>query len=71
MLALQMGARIIPVGIQGSQNILKPDSFEFHLNQKVVVNIGETIDASGYSMDDRDRLRSDIRTAMLALSGQS
>jgi 1-acyl-sn-glycerol-3-phosphate acyltransferase len=71
MLALQMGAVIIPVGIQGSEKILKPDSFEFHLNQKVQVNIGETIDASSYSMDERDRLRSDIRSAMKVLSGQS
>lgn len=71
MLALQMGAVIIPVGIQGSQKILKPDSFEFNLNQKVLVNIGETIDASDYSMDERDRLMNDIRRAMLDLSGQS
>ncbi len=71
MLALQMGAVIIPVGIQGSQKILKPDSFEFNLNQKVLVNIGETIDASGYSMDERDRLMNDIRRAMQDLSGQS
>jgi 1-acyl-sn-glycerol-3-phosphate acyltransferase len=71
MLALQMGAVIIPVGIQGSEKILKPDSFEFNLNQKVLVNIGETIDASNYSMDERDRLMNDIRRAMLDLSGQS
>ncbi len=71
MLALQMGAVIIPVGIQGSEKILKPDSFEFHLNQRVMVNIGEPIDASRYSVDERDRLRHDIRVAMMELSGQS
>jgi 1-acyl-sn-glycerol-3-phosphate acyltransferase len=71
MLALQMGAIIIPVGIQGSQDILKPDSFEFHLNQSVLVNIGETIDASAYRMDERDRLMGDVRRAMQDLSGQS
>ncbi|HVN71864.1 MAG TPA: 1-acyl-sn-glycerol-3-phosphate acyltransferase, partial [Desulfomonilia bacterium] len=70
MLALQTGAVIIPVGIQGSENILRPDAFEFHLGQKVKVNIGKPIDASRYSMDDRDRLMDDVRSAILSLSGE-
>ena len=71
MLALQMGALIIPVGIRGSDRILKPDSFDFYLKQKVQVNIGQPIDASRYSVEERDRLIQDIRKTMKELSGQN
>jgi len=71
MLALQTGAIIIPVGIKGSENILKPDKFEFYLGQQVQVNIGEPIDASHYSLDERDRLMDDVRKAILALAEEN
>jgi 1-acyl-sn-glycerol-3-phosphate acyltransferase len=71
MLALQTGAIIIPVGIKGSENILKPDRFEFYLGQHVQVNIGEPIDASHYSLDERDRLMDDVRKAILALAEEN
>jgi len=71
MLALQMGAVIIPVGIRGSENILRPDSFDFYLGQKVQVNIGKPIDASAYTMEDKDRLMGDLRSAIQGLSGQN
>ena len=71
MLALQMGATIIPVGINGSQNILMPGRLDFFLDQKVLVNIGAPIDASSYKIEERDRLMNDVRKALQTLSGQN
>ena len=69
MLAIQMGAAIIPVGIKGSENILKPDTFDFYLDQKVHVEIGEPIDASRYGIEQRDELMQDVRDAIEGLIG--
>lgn len=67
MLALQIGATIIPVGIQGSERILKPKTREFFLGQEVKVNIGQPIDASAYRIEQRDQLMQDVRTAIEGL----
>jgi 1-acyl-sn-glycerol-3-phosphate acyltransferase len=55
---------IIPVGIKGSENILKPDTFDFYLDQKVRVSIGKPVDASRYSVDQRDELMRDVRDSI-------
>jgi 1-acyl-sn-glycerol-3-phosphate acyltransferase len=70
MLALQMKAMIIPVGINGSENIHNPDSTDLFLNQRARVNIGRPIDASLYSMRQRDRLMQDVRNAIEELVGR-
>lgn len=70
MVALQTGAVIIPVGISGSEKILKPDTFQFHLGEKVRVNIGEPIDASRYTVEEKDRLMDDVRSAIAGLIGE-
>jgi 1-acyl-sn-glycerol-3-phosphate acyltransferase len=67
MLALQMGALIIPVGIKDSENILKPDSSDFYFDQKVRVNIGKPIDASLYDIEQRDKLMHDVEHAITGL----
>ena len=68
MLAIQMGATIIPVGIRGSEKILKPDTFDFSLNRKVQVCIGGPIDASRYSIEQRDELIQDVKGAIEGLT---
>lgn len=68
MVAIQTGATIIPVGITDSENILKPGTWDFHLDQEVHVNIGKPIDASRYSLDERDRLMADVRAAIEELA---
>ena len=69
VLALQMGAMIIPVGIKGSENILKPDSSDIYFDQTVQVNIGKPIDASSYNMEQRDQLMEDVKNEIVALVG--
>ncbi len=70
MLALQTGAIIIPVGIQGSETILPPDTFDFVLGRKIEVNIGEPIDASLYNIEQRDALMQNVRHAIEGLAGE-
>lgn len=70
VLALELGAVIIPVGIRGSEEIHRPNSGDIHLNRRVWVHIGAPFDASTYSMEERDRLMEDVRKAILILSGE-
>ncbi len=70
MLALELGAVIIPVGIRGSEKIHRPDSSDLNLGQRVQVSIGDPIDASTYREDERDRLMDDVRRAIAALAGE-
>ena len=48
VLATQTDAIIIPVGIRGSGAILPPDTWDFHLGQKVEIHIGEPINSKDY-----------------------
>lgn len=71
MLALELGAVIIPVGIRGSEKIHRPDRSELVLGQKIQVHIGEPIDAAAYGGDERDRLMNDVRNAIAKLAGEA
>jgi 1-acyl-sn-glycerol-3-phosphate acyltransferase len=70
MLALQIGAVIIPVGIRGSEAIHRPESSDLHLGRSVQVHIGAPIDAAQYGREERDRLMADVRAAIVELSGE-
>jgi 1-acyl-sn-glycerol-3-phosphate acyltransferase len=70
VLAIELGAVIVPVGIRGSERIHRPGSSEIHLNQEVEVHVGDPVDASAYDADGRDRLVEDVRSAILELSGE-
>ena len=69
MLALQLGARIIPVGIRDSDRILKAGTWDFHLDQHVKIAIGAPIEAAANGEENRDRLMADVREAIVALGG--
>lgn len=70
MMAIQTGAMIVPVGIQNTEKILPPDTWDFYLDQHVCVNIGKPIDASRYSIDQRDQLMDEVRISIQALVNQ-
>jgi 1-acyl-sn-glycerol-3-phosphate acyltransferase len=63
-LAKDLGVPIIPVWIEGTATIMKPDSFLIYPNHHVVVRIGAPLDASG----PIDETMTRVREAMLALS---
>ncbi|MBO9541919.1 1-acyl-sn-glycerol-3-phosphate acyltransferase [bacterium] len=67
MLAFQTNAKIVPVGIVGARNIVRPKSFKAYLDQEVVVRYGEPIDVASYGVDRRDELMRDVRQAIEAL----
>lgn len=69
--AIEAGATIIPVGIRGTENVLKPDTLDCYLDQKVEVNVGTPIDASRYTIEERDKLIEDVRSAIAELCGEA
>ncbi len=71
IMAIEAGATIIPVGIQGTENVLKPETLDFYLEQKVEVNVGPPIEASRYTVDERDKLIEEVRSAIAELCGEA
>ncbi|WP_367606931.1 lysophospholipid acyltransferase family protein [Legionella sp. W05-934-2] len=69
--AINAKATIIPVGIRGSYSIMKPDSAWLSLNPKAELHIGTPVDASQFSMDDKDRLIEQVREQIAQLSGET
>lgn len=71
VMAIESGATIIPVGIQGSEKILQPKTFDFYLDQDVTINIGAPIEASRYTLDEKEGLMEEVRQSILGLCGQA
>jgi 1-acyl-sn-glycerol-3-phosphate acyltransferase len=61
MLALDAGARILPVGISGTREVLPPDHSRTFRGKKVGVVIGDPIDVEG---KDRDALMAETRVIL-------
>ena len=66
VLAIQAGVPIVPVVAVGADRILPPDGFRIRPH-RIRVAVGHPIDASLYTLADRDALASDVRAAMLRL----
>jgi 1-acyl-sn-glycerol-3-phosphate acyltransferase len=70
MLALETGARIVPLGIRGARQVLSAGTFRgLNLGCSAEVRVGEPIDAGAYSRADRDRLMADVERAICGLAG--
>ncbi len=69
--AIEAGAVIIPVGVIGSEKVLPPKTWDFHLDQEVEFNIGAPIDASRYTLDDKEDLIAVTREAVARLCGEA
>lgn len=69
--AIEAGATIIPVGIMGSEKVLPPKTWDFSLDQRVSVHIGAPIDASKYTLEQKDQLIEDVRSSIALLCGES
>jgi 1-acyl-sn-glycerol-3-phosphate acyltransferase len=54
--AIEANATIIPIGIRGAFDILPARSFRYTTHQKAEIHIGEPIDASLYTIDNKDEL---------------
>ena len=69
--AIEAGATIIPVGIQGTEKVMPPRKWEFYLDQEVSFNIGAPIDASAYTLEQRDELIAVVRASIAKLLGET
>ena len=54
--AIHAKAMIIPMGIRGAYEILPAKTFQLNINQTAEVHIGDPIDASQFSLDNKDEL---------------
>lgn len=54
--AIESKATIIPMGIRGAYDILPARTYQFNLNQTAEVHIGLPIDASKFTLDNKDDL---------------
>jgi 1-acyl-sn-glycerol-3-phosphate acyltransferase len=71
ILAIEAGAKIIPVGIRGSEKVLPAKTWDFFLDQKVEVHIGKPIDASAYILENKDELIEAVRREISILCGEA
>jgi 1-acyl-sn-glycerol-3-phosphate acyltransferase len=69
--AIQANAMIIPIGIRGANQILPARTYQFNLNQVAEVHVGEPIDASQYTVDNKDELLERVHHVMKGLVGEA
>lgn len=65
--AISTKATIIPIGIVGANNILPARSKTFNLNQTTEIHIGQPIDASKYTLHQKDELLNIVHEEMQTL----
>jgi 1-acyl-sn-glycerol-3-phosphate acyltransferase len=71
IMAIESGATIIPVGIRGSEKVLRPETLDFFLDRKVEITIGPPIEASRYSIERKDSLIDEVRGSIANLCGEA
>ncbi len=65
--AIKMGATIIPIGIRGADQICPAHTFNFNLNQTATVNIGASINAREYTLENKEDLMNRVFKTMQSL----
>jgi 1-acyl-sn-glycerol-3-phosphate acyltransferase len=68
--AIQSKATIIPIGIRGAFEILPARSYQLNLNQNAEVHIGKPLDASQYSIKNKEQLIAKTHDVMKELVGE-
>ena len=69
--AIQAKATIIPLGIRGAFNILPARTWQFNLGQEAEIHVGKPIDASAFTLDNKDALIHEVREAICALANDN
>lgn len=70
MMALQMQATIIPVGIRGIGEVLPADKLTVQIGGHADVYIGKPIDTNQYTLEQREQLMNDVRAAIKQAAAQ-
>lgn len=68
--AIQTGAKIIPLGIRGANRVLPARSTHFNLDQSVEIHIGAAIDASAYTLENKEGLIQHVYETLQQLTGE-
>ncbi|OCH97822.1 glycerol acyltransferase [Legionella jamestowniensis] len=69
--AIEAKATIIPIGIRGAYDILPAKTTQFNINQTAEVHIGQAIDASEYTLANKDELINRVHQSIKELIGES
>lgn len=70
-LALDAGVRILPIALEGTENVLSADSLSVQRGAKVRAKILPPIDAPAYGKERRKELTADVRAAIATALGQT
>ncbi len=70
VMAVESGATIIPMGIKGTRQILPPKTLDFVLDQEVTIELGAPIEASRYTLENKEGLMEEVRLAIARLCGE-
>lgn len=68
--AIQAQATIIPIGIRGAFDIIPAKTFCINIKQKAEIHIGEPIDASTFSLENKDQLIEKTHQSLKKLTGE-
>ncbi len=66
--AIQTKAVIIPMGIRGAFDILPARSFHLNLNQTAEIHIGKAIDASKFTLENKEELIAQVYQSIKSLT---
>ncbi|KTC76804.1 1-acyl-sn-glycerol-3-phosphate acyltransferase [Legionella brunensis] len=68
--AIEAKATIIPIGIRGAYHILPARTTQININQTAEIHIGQPIDASQYSPENKEELVKRVHQSMEKLVGE-
>lgn len=69
-LAMEINARIIPMGIRGCEKIMPAKSLKIKCGRQIEIHFGQAVDASNYSNQNRKELINTVEEKIRYLSGQ-
>lgn len=69
--AIQTGATIIPLGIRDANRVLPARSTHFNLGEHVEIHVGQPVDASLYTLENKETLIQTVYESMRELNGQT
>ncbi|AHE66125.1 lysophospholipid acyltransferase family protein [Legionella oakridgensis] len=58
--AIEAKAVIIPIGIRGAYDILPARTYQFNIHRTAEVHVGKAIDASKYTLDNKEALINEV-----------
>lgn len=69
--AIEAKAKIIPIGIRGAFDILPARTYRFNINRTAEIHVGTPIDASEYTLENKEQLISRVRKEIRLLAGEA